>query len=490
MNKEPIDQEIYLAAKKLSLISGFDFTANHYLLKTASAWIKIDVDNIKTSLLYRHLMHEITISLPIFNPTFTKKLFIDIDKQNHNVNDIINRLKKDFGTPYYEEIKYTNNRAHLYYEFNTPIFENAKKYLEKYYKEKYGYIIEANLKTLRLPWSKDYYKGAKDFEGTQIQHVNHLIDVFERSQLLEIPKFLKPFNKHGVAASKSRRAICNNVTNDAPISGGNRVDGMIQLSLFAASRNYTLEQYSDLCYEKNDGTSKDLASKNADEIISNCYIWGQENFNQGYTTTKLIGAQKPKEFLNVSEFEFNDKENDIFYKILKKIDPFHNTKYTKVKKRQEFDTLIMLEAIMSKFDYEASNPSTDYLEEDLAPLNDGIPIPIEIVKLLAEREGITNWKKIWKVVKSIFLESLQTKAGFEYSYCNIRYAIHYKVVSLLTILKNLLPLKTTFKNIINHLTIKNSNIILYYCYNICNQYYYNIFTQNMLMSMNLIRAGP
>jgi len=489
-----LDQETYQAAKDFATISGYDFTQNFYLkLIRKKQWVRVYVDNIKTFILYHHFKHENpqdTISLPLFNPSFSKRLYFDIDDnqiKGISVNNIIKQLEKDLGRSYYKEGKYSTGQkgAHLFYEFEHEIFEEGRQYLEKYYLEKYGYKIEANLKIMRLPWSKAYYKGAVDSNNNKIENAAHLVEVFRKGQSLPIPKFLKEHNKHGIALSKTRNFTPKEISIDElVISRGNRVKPMITLAFYAISKNYTLQQYSDLCYDKNDITnpSKDLSGRYSRKIIENIYNWAERNFNKdlSYYENDIVNNKKYKEFLNEDDFELSDKEYDVFKEILRYKDPFKNTKSLKIKKRQELDTLLMTEAIYSMFKYEEAHPSGNYKIKEFEPLNKGIPIALKTVELIAKKYDINNWKKIWKIVKSIFLKLIVLKNGYSYSYCNLRYAKHYILLSLNNILKSILQL---YKKLNNFSGYKK------YYYNICEQNL-NINIIQIMCNSNLLRAGP
>lgn len=461
-----MNQETYEAAKEFPYVSGFDFRTDHYLkLQSSKNWRRVEVDNVQTLVLYNHFNHSHTISLPLYTPSFSKTLVIDIDKQDISPNIILDQLEEDLGKAFYIERKNNtgNTGIHAYFEFKSEIFTQTKKYLENYYLAKYGYKIESNLQTIRLPFSKAYHKNARDNNNFEVNTPTKLVNLFGNRHLtpLEIPKFLKEVNKHGTVLPRIR---LNNLSTfhaeqQSLISSyGNRIQPQLLTARLAVSENKSFEEFCYMCDDLHDGTSKDMNGTSKYKILKKIYDWEVEHHNKDIEVSTV--SAKPTEFLNKSEFAFDDEQFDIFNKILK-----HTTDLSKT---QKFDALIMMEAIISIFDYNETNPTKNYEEALYQPLNNGVPIAMSTIKLIADKYQIKNYRKIWKTIKDIFLKPIELSNGYTYSYCNIRFAIHYMLLDLKNLLSTIysgLNGKLISNNLLKY--IKKILISKNYWYNIC-----------------------
>lgn len=472
--------------KKLAYVLGHDFTAKSCKVKTRDGYIHKEIHNVTTMRLYNHLVHDKTFSLPIHNPTFSNLLIFDINNNQPGgmpIERTIDQVKSDFEF-FYREEKTNGKGAHLYCYCDTPIHENAKRYLVKHYKAK-GMLVETEWDYLRLPYSSDYRGGATDQNDQPIVSLEHLLAVFETKDSfpMKVPAFLKPFNQHGPVAQKYKNHNSSGIsTDELIISRGERVEAMKVLGYYAIGENMSLEEYANLCDSKEDSSnpSRGLHCKDRDKIILSLYNWAADHYDKKFQREQ--NTNKIKKFLNNSELPLSNENFDHIDFILRRGNYLSDIKSSKVKEKTIHDVQNMMEGILSMQDHHETNPSGEY-KGKFAVLNNGLAIAQSTVKLIAEDYGIKNWKRIWKIVKEVFLEPIALANGYFYSYCNIRHAIHYKISSIVSL----------FNSLIKKLYSKKSSIVHSIYYNICRQVSCNInspFTKIMKVNSQQLRAGP
>jgi len=472
MTNSSVNPDIWSVSKQFPYVSGYDFESKWYLKMTSpKKWIKIDTINITTKLLYEHFNGDSIMSLPIFE--HTKTLMIDIDEQKYKftTTKIMQQLIDDIGQPfYYEQSK--KGHIHVYFEMKDYVSEAGKAYLEQYYCDKFGYTIEANLKVLRLPYSKEYKDNAYNGDLKRVKSASDLLKSFESKLTFQhpIPKFLKEHNKFGKVIERGTDSY-EFTSEDLYYGFGTRHDAQIRIAFKSISNNLTYDEFCNECDYYNDGTSKDmkLNSFKKHKILKNVWDWANDHYKQA----KVEKYESNKgEYLNEIEFTFNDKEYDDVVRIVKYYyQKFEIGKLGGVKEKEFIsNVIIMLEEIYSKFEYHRES-TKKYIDPQFDNLNKGPALSLVFIKMLADYHQIKNYKKVWYFIKAIgFLNKIVVN-GYSYSYKNIRYAIHYtleKINNLIIIINN------------KYRYIKNfSSTAVYSFYKLCRQLINNNLTTNI-----------
>jgi hypothetical protein len=150
---------------KLPYLLGFDFNSKIFLFSTYQKNFKAYHNKVDLNVLYQHFSKRGILSL---NPYSNSKiLLIDIDHQNQYINKhrrkstrfIVDKIVQEFGLPFY--IERNEKNYHIYIQTNTLITSRLARNIERYFVDKFQYVIEVidPSKTLRLPASKKYSKS-------------------------------------------------------------------------------------------------------------------------------------------------------------------------------------------------------------------------------------------------------------------------------------------------------------------------------------------
>lgn len=421
--------------------------------------------------LVTHLTGQRMISMSSYD--HSKIMMVEIPSEGDNYDHYLSIsqmagifIRELNSNPYFVERGfYSIAPLRMYFLLDNYISDERKKELETYFFTNYSFRIHIREKGIKvlLPFSREtplfgtfniaslygirfesydeaYQRITKGFEeGSFITRTSVIKGIINKKRLTDgrLPKLeYADCDEYDYSGMRGADKFSYGL--------GTRHENQVKLAVWSAGRGLTFNEYRNLAYSLNVGGSKDMARwkpSRIDSVLQGYYDFAVRSVKP------LVKPQRSEEDVDISEqalfkkYEICDAffttyldNSDNARKLREILIPYYDKNFPSSRqqgfwKKAFLDDSVKLYKFLIRRKKYLASIGKRYVEEGYVELNDGVSFPTAIFPDLKKFLRLrTNVDKIVKAMRATGLLTPVSLNGFEFSYKDIIYSIHYIVL--------------------------------------------------------------